>query len=160
MVTLRSPSGASGYQQHTSIEAAMDNMLTQPSNIREVANPGVMATGRVHPLATATGSVGDGQLVALTGSGGGTTIVALDMTIPQESGGQTDMEIMGATSGVGHNQVLPGLDGGVHRVPAISLVDMVWMLRTKQWQGIQLVTRDLRWHLQRWKLICRMGRRA
>jgi hypothetical protein len=28
----------------------------------------------------------------------------------------------GTTSGVGHNQVLQGLNGGVHRVPAISLV--------------------------------------
>ncbi len=28
----------------------------------------------------------------------------------------------GATSGVGHDQALQGLDGGVHRVPAISLV--------------------------------------
>ncbi len=28
----------------------------------------------------------------------------------------------GTTSGVGHNQVLLGLNGGVHKVPAISLV--------------------------------------
>ncbi len=33
------------------------------------------------------------------------------------------MEITGATSGIGHNQALQGLDGGVHRVSAISLVD-------------------------------------
>jgi len=33
-----------------------------------------------------------------------------------------DIEMPGATSGVGHNQVLQGLDWGVHRVPAISLV--------------------------------------
>ena len=33
-----------------------------------------------------------------------------------------DTEMTGATSGVGHNQVLQSLDGGVHRVPAISLV--------------------------------------
>jgi hypothetical protein len=32
------------------------------------------------------------------------------------------MEMTGTTSGVGHDQVLPGLNGGVHRVPAISLV--------------------------------------
>jgi hypothetical protein len=32
------------------------------------------------------------------------------------------MEMTGATSGIGHNQALQGLDGGVHRVPAISLV--------------------------------------
>ena len=44
------------------------------------------------------------------------------MTIPQESGGQADTEMTGATSGIGHDQALQGLDGGVHRVPAISLV--------------------------------------
>ena len=44
------------------------------------------------------------------------------MTIPQESGGQTDIEMTGATSGVGHNKVLQVLNGGVHRAPAISLV--------------------------------------
>jgi hypothetical protein len=44
------------------------------------------------------------------------------MTIPQESGGQTDTEMTGATSGIGYNQALQGLDGDVHRVPAISLV--------------------------------------
>jgi hypothetical protein len=32
------------------------------------------------------------------------------------------MGMTGATSGVGHNQALQGLNGGVHRVPAISLV--------------------------------------
>ncbi len=86
-------------------------------------NPGVIATGVVHPPTSTTGSIGDGQLVAPTGSKSGTTIVDLDMTIPQESGGQMDIEMTGATSGVeGHNQVLPGLDEGVHRVPAISLV--------------------------------------
>ncbi len=31
------------------------------------------------------------------------------------------MEMTGATSGVGHDQALQGLDGGVYRVPAISL---------------------------------------
>jgi hypothetical protein len=81
-----------------------------------------MATKVIHPLATMTGSVGDSQLVALTGSGGGATIVDLNMTIPQQSGGQTDMEMMGATSGIGKDQVLLGLNGGVRRVPAISLV--------------------------------------
>jgi hypothetical protein len=44
------------------------------------------------------------------------------MTIPQESDGQADTEMTGATSGIGHDQALQGLDGGVHRVPAISLV--------------------------------------
>jgi hypothetical protein len=81
-----------------------------------------MSTGVVHPLATATGSVKDGQPVALTRSRGGATIVNHDMTIPQESGGQADTEITGATSGVDHNQALQGLDESVHRVPAISLV--------------------------------------
>ncbi len=81
-----------------------------------------MSTGVVHALATATRSVGDGQPVAPTGSGGGTTIVDHNMTIPQESGGQTDTEMTGATSGIGHNQALQGLDGGVHRVSTISLV--------------------------------------
>jgi hypothetical protein len=32
------------------------------------------------------------------------------------------MEMTGATSGIGHNQALQGLDGDIHRVPAISLV--------------------------------------
>jgi hypothetical protein len=119
--TSVTPSGASGYQR-TSTEAATDYKLAQPSNIQEVANPGEMSTGVVHPLATTTGSMEDGQPVAQTGSRGGTTIVDHNMTIPQESGGQVDMEMTGATSGIGHDQALQGLDGGVHRVPAISLV--------------------------------------
>jgi hypothetical protein len=32
------------------------------------------------------------------------------------------MEMTGTTSSIGHNQALQGLDGGVHRAPAISLV--------------------------------------
>jgi hypothetical protein len=32
------------------------------------------------------------------------------------------MEMTGPASGVGDNQTLQGLNGGVHRVPAISLV--------------------------------------
>jgi hypothetical protein len=32
------------------------------------------------------------------------------------------MGMTGATSGIGHDQALQGLNGGVHRVPAISLV--------------------------------------
>ena len=44
------------------------------------------------------------------------------MATPQESGGQVNTEMTGATSGVGHNQALQGLDGGVHRVSGISLV--------------------------------------
>jgi hypothetical protein len=81
-----------------------------------------MSTRVVHPLATATGSVRDGQPIALAGCGGSATIVDHNMTIPQESGGQPDMEMTSATSGLGHNQALRGLNGGVHRVPAISLV--------------------------------------
>ncbi len=34
-----------------------------------------------------------------------------------------DVEMTGAISGIGYNQALQGLDGGVHIVPAISLVD-------------------------------------
>jgi hypothetical protein len=81
-----------------------------------------MSTGVVHPLTTMTGSVGDSQPIAPTGSGDGATIVGHNMTIPQDSGGQANTEMTGATSGLGHNQALQVLDGGVHRVPAISLV--------------------------------------
>ncbi len=81
-----------------------------------------MSTGVVHPLATATGSVEHSQPVTPTGSEGGTTIVDQDMTTPQESGVQVDTEMTRTTSGVGHDQALQGLDGGVHRVSAISLV--------------------------------------
>ena len=31
-----------------------------------------------------------------------------------------DFEMTGITSGVGHNQVLQGLNGGVHKVPAVG----------------------------------------
>jgi hypothetical protein len=120
-VMLRTPFGASGYQC-TSTEAATDYKLAQPSNIQGVANSGKMSSGVVHPLATATGTVGDGQPVAPTGSGGGATIVNHDMTMPQESGGRMDTGMSGTTSGVGCNQALQGLDGGVHKVPAIFLV--------------------------------------
>ncbi len=120
-VTLDTPFGASGYQR-ISTEAEIDYERAQPSNIQEVANPEEMSTRVVHPLATATESVKDGQLVALTGSRGGTTIVDHDTTIPQGSGGQADTEMTGATSGIGYNQALQGLDRGVYRVPVISLV--------------------------------------
>jgi hypothetical protein len=120
-VTLDTPFGASGYQC-TSMEAETEYERAQPSNIQEVANPGEMSARVVHPLATATGSVEHGQPVAPTGSRGGATTVDHDMTIPQESGGQADTEMSSATSGVGHDQALQGLDGGVHSVPAISLV--------------------------------------
>jgi hypothetical protein len=81
-----------------------------------------MSTGVVHPLATATGSVERGKPIAPTESRGGATIVNHDMATPQESGGQANMEMTGATSGLGHNQAPQGLDGGVHRVSVISLV--------------------------------------
>ncbi len=55
-VTLDTPFGTSGYQR-TSTEAETDYKRTQPSNVQDVANPGEMSTGVVHPLATATGSV-------------------------------------------------------------------------------------------------------
>jgi hypothetical protein len=121
MVTLDTPFGASGYQ-HTSTETETDYKRAQPSNIQDVANPGEMSTRVVHPLSPATGSVKHGQPVAPTGSRGGATIANHDMTTPQESGGQVDTEMTGATSSVGQDQDLQGLDGGVHRVSAISLV--------------------------------------
>jgi hypothetical protein len=80
-VTLDTPFGASRYR-HTSREAETDQKRAQPSNIQEVANPGEMSTGVVHPLVTATGAVEDGQPIAPTGGGGGATIVDHDMTIP------------------------------------------------------------------------------
>jgi hypothetical protein len=105
MVMLDTPFGASGYQR-TSTEAEMDYEHAQPSNIQEVVNPGEMSTRVVHPLATVTGSVEHGQPIAPTRSRGSATIINHDMTIPQESGGQADTEKTGATSGIGHNQVL------------------------------------------------------
>ncbi len=120
-VTLDTAFGASGYQR-TSTEAETNYERAQPSNIQDVANPGEMSTGVVHPLATTTGSVEHSHPVAPTGSGGGATIVNHNMTTPQESGGQADTEMTGAAPGVGHNQALQGLNGGVHRVSAISLV--------------------------------------
>ncbi len=126
--------GASRYQR-TSTEAETAYKHVQPSDIQGVANPGEMSTGVVHPLATATGSVEHSQPVAPIGSRGGTTIVNHDMTTPHESGGQADTEMTGATSGVDLNQALQSLDGGVHRVSAISLVGKVWMVRARQRQG-------------------------
>jgi hypothetical protein len=49
-------------------------------------------------------------------------MVDLVLTIPQESGGQRDIEMTGATAGTSHNQVPRSLNGGVHSVPAIFLV--------------------------------------
>jgi hypothetical protein len=115
-------SGASGNQQGASTEATSDTVLAQPSNIPEAVNPGVRATGAIDPAASATGSVGDGQLVVPSGGKGSATMVDLDLTIPHESGGQTDIEMTGATAGASHNQVPLSLNGGVHRVPATSLV--------------------------------------
>ncbi len=100
----------------------MDLVLAQPGNIQEAVNLGVRATGAVDLPASATGPVGVGQLVVPTGGGGSATMADLNLTIPQENGGQTDIEMTGATSGAGHDQVLQGLDGGVHRVSAITPV--------------------------------------
>ncbi len=121
MVMLDTPFGATGYQR-TSTEAETDQEHAQPSNGQDVAYPEEMLTGVVHPLSPATGSVKHGQPVAPTASRGGATIINHDMTTPQESGGQADREMTGATSIVGHDQALQGPDGGVHRVSAISLV--------------------------------------
>ncbi len=120
-VMLDTAFGAFGYQC-TSTEAETDYKRAQPSNIQDVANPGEMSTGVVHPLSPMTGSVKHSQSIAPTGSRGGATIVDHNMTTPHESGGQADTEMTGVTSCVGHNQALQGLDGGVHRVSAISLV--------------------------------------
>jgi hypothetical protein len=89
-VISRTPSSASRNVQCTGTEAATNSVHAQPSNIQKVVNPGVRATRAVDPPAVATGPVGDGQLVVPTGGGGSATIVNLDLTIPQESGGQTD----------------------------------------------------------------------
>jgi hypothetical protein len=83
-VTLDTPFGASGYQR-TSTEAETDYKHAQPSNIQDVANQGEMSTAVV---------------VAPTGSRGGAIIVHLNMTPPQESCGQADTKMTGATSGV------------------------------------------------------------
>jgi hypothetical protein len=66
-VTLDTPFGAFGYQR-TSMEAETNYEHAQPSNIQEVANSREMSTRVVHPLATATGSVKDSQLVAQVGA--------------------------------------------------------------------------------------------
>jgi hypothetical protein len=71
------------WQGTRSMEAATDSVLAQPSNIQEVVYPGVRATGAVDPPASMTGPVGDGQLVATTGSKGSTTVVNLNLTIPR-----------------------------------------------------------------------------
>ncbi len=123
MVMLDTPFGATGYQR-TSAEAETDYKCAQPSNVQDDTYPEEMLTRVVHPLSPATGSVKHGQPVSPTGSGGGATIVDHNsMTTPQESGGQADMEMTGATSIVSHDRALQGPDGGVHRVSAISLVD-------------------------------------
>jgi hypothetical protein len=85
-VVPRILSGASGNQQGASTEATTDTVLAQPSNIHEAVNPGMRATGAVDPPASATGPVGDGQLVVPTRSGGSATMVDLDLTIPHELG--------------------------------------------------------------------------
>ncbi len=123
-VIPRTLPGASENQQGTSMEAMTDTVLTQPSNIREAVNPGVMASGAADLPASATGSVGDGQLVAASGGKGSAPMADLYFTIPHDSGGLTDIEMTGATAGASHDQVLLSLSGGVHRVPTTSLVSI------------------------------------
>jgi hypothetical protein len=82
-------------------------------------NPGGRATGAVDLPASATGPVGDGQLVVQTRGGGSATMARYNLTIRV---GQTDIKMTGAISGAGHDQVLQGLKGGVHRVPTIPPV--------------------------------------
>jgi hypothetical protein len=55
----------------------MDLVLTQPINIQVVMNPGVMAPGAVHPPASATGSVVDGQPAALMEAGAAPPLLTL-----------------------------------------------------------------------------------
>ncbi len=80
------------------------------------------ATGAVDLPASATGPVGDGQLLVPTGGGGSATMDNLDPTMPQGSGDQADIEMTGATAGASHDPVSQSLDGDVHRVPTSSLV--------------------------------------
>jgi hypothetical protein len=118
-VVPRILSDASRNQQGASTEAATNTVLAQPSNIPEAVNPGVREIGGIDPPASATGPVGDGHLVVLTGGGGSATMVDLDLTIPHKSGGQMDIKMPGPTAGASHDQVPLSLNGGVHRVPAI-----------------------------------------
>jgi hypothetical protein len=93
-VRLDTPFGVSWYQR-TSMEAETDYQRAQPSNIQDVTIPGEISTRVVHPLSPVTGSVEHSQPIALTGSGGSTTIVDHGMTSPQEIGGQVDTEMTG-----------------------------------------------------------------
>jgi hypothetical protein len=118
---------ASGNQLGASTGATTDTMLIQPSNICEAVNSGVTATGAIDPPASATGSIGDGLLVAPSGGKGSAPMpmADLDLTIPHDRRGLTDIEMTGATIRASHNQVLLSLSGGVHRVPASSLVGIM-----------------------------------
>jgi hypothetical protein len=69
-VVLRILSGASGNQQGASTGAMTETVLTQPSNICEVVNSGVTATGAIDPLTISTESVGSGQSVSAPPSRG------------------------------------------------------------------------------------------
>jgi hypothetical protein len=77
----------------------------------------------VDPLAIATGSVEDNQLVVVPPPGGNSCALMADLglTIPQR-GGPMDIEMTGATVGASLNQVPLSLSGGVHRVSTTSLV--------------------------------------
>jgi hypothetical protein len=100
----------------------MDTVLAQPSLKHEAVNAGVRATGAVDPPASATGSVGDGQFVVPSGGKGSATMADLDLTMPHDSGGLTDIEMTGVTAGASQDQVQLSLNGGVHRVPTTSPV--------------------------------------
>jgi hypothetical protein len=98
-------SSASGNQQGASTEAPMDTMLAQPSNICGAVNPEVRATGAPDSPASATVSVGNGQSVVPFGGKGSATMADLDLTIPHDSRGLTDIEMTGATAVASHDQV-------------------------------------------------------
>ncbi len=76
----------SGNQQGASTGATLDNVLTQPSNIREAVNSGVTATGAVEPLTSTIESVRDGQAVASSGGKSSAPMADLDLTIPRDRG--------------------------------------------------------------------------
>jgi hypothetical protein len=93
--------------------------------MQEAVNSCEKASGVVDPpaIATATGSVGDGQSVAAPPSGGkGCAPMAdLGLTIPQR-GCLMDIYMTSVTVGASLDQVPSSLSGGVHRVPTMSLV--------------------------------------
>ncbi len=122
-VILRILSSASRNQQGASTRVMTHTMLTQPSDIHEAVNSGVMANGAVDPPAITIGSIGDGQSVSAPLSGGkGCALMAdLDLAIPH-LGGPIDTEMTSATAGASLDQASLSLSRGVPRVPTTSLV--------------------------------------